>query len=143
MSNALKKRQDPIGGQTIAEGIAVKNVGAKTVAICGALLDDVLLVSEDMIERAIAMLLSIEKTVVEGAGAAGGPQVTCSLQAHKQNPNQAQCFIRREHHQASTNLILVRGHPCPNRFAPYAVGYASGGSVFSRYTKLSTKLLNT
>jgi threonine dehydratase len=46
-------------------------VGARTVEICSRLLDDVLLVSEDMIERAIAMLLSIEKTVVEGAGAAG------------------------------------------------------------------------
>lgn len=71
MFNALKKQAHPIGGQTIAEGIAVKNVGAKTVEICSRLLDEVLLVSEDMIERAIAMLLSIEKTVVEGAGAAG------------------------------------------------------------------------
>jgi threonine dehydratase len=71
MSNTLKKQNAPIGGQTIAEGIAVKNVGDKTVEICSRLLDDVLVVSEEMIERAIAMLLSIEKTVVEGAGAAG------------------------------------------------------------------------
>src|SRR5690606_14421693 len=59
------------GGQTIAEGIAVKNVGVKTKAYCEKYLDDFLLVSEAMIERAIALLLSIEKTVVEGAGAAG------------------------------------------------------------------------
>ncbi len=71
MHNALKAGSAPIGGHTIAEGIAVKNVGAKTTAICGKLLDDVLLVSEESIERAIALLLSIEKTVVEGAGAAG------------------------------------------------------------------------
>jgi threonine dehydratase len=71
MYNALKNRQEPIGGQTIAEGIAVKNVGAKTVAICKELIDDVVLVSEQTIERAIALLLMIEKTVVEGAGAAG------------------------------------------------------------------------
>jgi threonine dehydratase len=71
MYNALKKGNEPIGGHTIAEGIAVKNVGAKTTKICGRLLDDVLLVSEESIERAIALLLSIEKTVVEGAGAAG------------------------------------------------------------------------
>jgi threonine dehydratase len=71
MSNALKNLQAPIGGPTIAEGIAVKNVGARNVDICRRLLDDVLLVSEEMIERAIAMLLSIEKTLVEGAGAAG------------------------------------------------------------------------
>jgi threonine dehydratase len=71
MYNALKNRREHIGGQTIAEGIAVKNVGAKTVAICKELLDDILLVSESAIERAIALLLMIEKTVVEGAGAAG------------------------------------------------------------------------
>ena len=71
MYNALKDGNAPIGGQTIAEGIAVKNVGAKTVAICKALLDDVVLVSEQSIERAIALLLMIEKTVVEGAGVAG------------------------------------------------------------------------
>ena len=71
MYNVLKGGSAPIGGQTIAEGIAVKNVGEKTVEICGKLLDDVVLVTEAGIERAIALLLSIEKTVVEGAGAAG------------------------------------------------------------------------
>jgi threonine dehydratase len=71
MFNALKDKHEPIGGQTIAEGIAVKNVGVKTVEICKALLDDVVLVSEQTIERAIALLLMIEKTVVEGAGATG------------------------------------------------------------------------
>lgn len=71
MYNVLKGGSAPIGGQTIAEGIAVKNVGEKTVELCRRLLDDVVLVSEASIERAIALLLSIEKTVVEGAGAAG------------------------------------------------------------------------
>ena len=71
MSNRLKNENEPIGGHTIAEGIAVKNVGAKNVEICSRLLDDVLVVHEETIERAIAMLLSIEKTLVEGAGAAG------------------------------------------------------------------------
>lgn len=71
MYNVLKGGNSPIGGQTIAEGIAVKNVGAKTVDICRRLLDDIVLVPEVAIERAIALLLSIEKTVVEGAGAAG------------------------------------------------------------------------
>jgi threonine dehydratase len=71
MYNVLKGGNAPIGGQTIAEGIAVKNVGAKTVDICGRLLDDIVLVPEVTIERAIALLLSIEKTVVEGAGSAG------------------------------------------------------------------------
>jgi threonine dehydratase len=71
MYNVLKGGNAPIGGQTIAEGIAVKNVGAKNIDICGRLLDDIVLVPEVAIERAIALLLSIEKTVVEGAGAAG------------------------------------------------------------------------
>ncbi len=56
---------------TIAEGIAVKQPGALTSAIVRDLVDDILLVEEDALERAIGLLLNIEKTVVEGAGAAG------------------------------------------------------------------------
>ncbi|HBN48771.1 MAG TPA: threonine ammonia-lyase, partial [Thalassospira sp.] len=58
------------GGVTIAEGIAVKQPGGLTLEICKEKLDDVLLVEESSIERAIQMLIEIEKTVVEGAGAA-------------------------------------------------------------------------
>ncbi|HWC64014.1 MAG TPA: threonine ammonia-lyase [Rhizomicrobium sp.] len=57
--------------QTIAEGIAVKQPGSLTVPIVKALVDDVLLVKEAEIEHALAMVLEIEKTVVEGAAAAG------------------------------------------------------------------------
>jgi threonine dehydratase len=71
MYNALKGGDAPVGGQTIAEGIAVRNIGARTTAICKSLLDDIVLVSEEAIEHAIGLLLNIEKTVVEGAGAAG------------------------------------------------------------------------
>ncbi len=71
MHHALKGGTPVAGGQSIAEGIAVKNVGARTKEICARLIDELLLVSEESIERAIALLLSIEKTVVEGAGAAG------------------------------------------------------------------------
>lgn len=56
---------------TLAEGIAVKQPGTLTVPIVQSLVDDMLLVSEGDIEQAIVMLLEIEKTVVEGAGAAG------------------------------------------------------------------------
>ena len=56
---------------TIAEGIAVKTAGALTRKIVGRTVDDILLIDEAAIERAIALLLSVEKTVVEGAGAAG------------------------------------------------------------------------
>jgi hypothetical protein len=56
---------------TIADGIGVKSPGALTLPVIKALVDDVVLVSEDDIEQAMLMLLEIEKTVVEGAGAVG------------------------------------------------------------------------
>lgn len=71
MYNALKGGNAPIGGQTIAEGIAVRNIGDRTKAICQSHLDDIVLVPEEAIEHAIGLLLNIEKTVVEGAGASG------------------------------------------------------------------------
>jgi threonine dehydratase len=70
MYDALKRANLPCAGQTIAEGIAVKEPGAITRKIVDALVKDVLLVREDEIEGAVATLLEIEKTVVEGAGAA-------------------------------------------------------------------------
>jgi threonine dehydratase len=60
------------GGQaTIADGIGVKSPGVLTLPLIHERVDDMLLVSEDDIEQAILMLLEIEKTVVEGAGAVG------------------------------------------------------------------------
>ncbi|MDG1996642.1 MAG: threonine ammonia-lyase [Emcibacteraceae bacterium] len=56
-------------GSTLAEGIAVKTIGEKTLKVCKDVVDDVLLVSEEEIECAVGMLLTIEKTVCEGAGA--------------------------------------------------------------------------
>src|SRR5687767_7855646 len=58
------------GGDTIAEGIAVKDVGNTAFAIIRQLVDEVLVVKEETIERAVAALIEIEKTVAEGAGAA-------------------------------------------------------------------------
>jgi threonine dehydratase len=58
------------GGQTIAEGIAVKQVGDLSYSVARPLIDEVLLIEEPYFERAIAMYCTIEKTVVEGAGAA-------------------------------------------------------------------------
>jgi threonine dehydratase len=56
---------------TIAEGIAVKQPGALTTAICKKLVEDIFVAGEDEIEHALAMILEIEKTVIEGAAAAG------------------------------------------------------------------------
>ena len=69
--NAVHGQQREIGSVTIADGIGVKSPGALTLPIIRALVNDMLLVSEDEIEQAILMLLEIEKTVVEGAGAVG------------------------------------------------------------------------
>jgi threonine dehydratase len=70
MYNAVKGTNLPCKGQTMAEGIAVKQPGALTTPIIRALVKDVLLVGESDIEHAIAALLEIEKTLVEGAAAA-------------------------------------------------------------------------
>jgi len=59
------------GGDTLAEGIAVKEPGEFTSQIIDRVVDDIVLVSESDLEQAVALLLQIEKTVVEGAGAAG------------------------------------------------------------------------
>ena len=58
------------GGDTIAEGIAVRDIGKLPLALCEKLLDCVVSVDEVEIEHAIALLLEVEKTVAEGAGAA-------------------------------------------------------------------------
>lgn len=71
MLNAIKASNLSIGGDTLAEGIAVKTPGRLTRPIVEALVDDIILVSEAEIERALVSLITIEKTVVEGAGAAG------------------------------------------------------------------------
>jgi threonine dehydratase len=69
--NKIKGTSLPVGGDTLAEGIAVKEPGAITLEIVRAIVDDIVLVKEVDLERAVSLLLLIEKTVVEGAGAAG------------------------------------------------------------------------
>jgi threonine dehydratase len=71
MYGAFGRPQLPCAGDTIAEGIAVKAPGKLTAAIINALVDDIVLVPERDIEAAIALLVAAEKTVAEGAGAAG------------------------------------------------------------------------
>lgn len=71
MFNAVRQAELPMGTSTIAEGIAVTQPGAITQEVVARLVDDMLLVDEGDIEQAVLMLLEIEKTLVEGAGAAG------------------------------------------------------------------------
>jgi threonine dehydratase len=71
MFNVLKGESRPVGGPTLAEGIAVKNVGKLTQPIVLALVSDILLVEEAQLERAVNAFLTLQKTMAEGAGAAG------------------------------------------------------------------------
>ncbi len=71
MYNRINGTSMPCAGDTLAEGIAVKEPGVITSGMVRALVDDIVLVSERNLEKAVSLLLQIEKTVVEGAGAAG------------------------------------------------------------------------
>jgi threonine dehydratase len=71
MHQLLADEPVAVGGDTVAEGIAVRDIGTLPLAIARALIDRVVTVDEVAIESAIALLLEVEKTVAEGAGAAG------------------------------------------------------------------------
>jgi threonine dehydratase len=81
MHQLLAGKPVTVGGDTIAEGIAVRDIGKTPLAIARALVDRVLTVDEVAIEHAIALFLEVEKTVAEGAGAAG----LAALLAHPQH----------------------------------------------------------
>jgi threonine dehydratase len=69
--NALEHGNRPIGGATLAKGIAVKNVGRLTLPVIRELVSDVVLVDEAHLERAVNAYVTLQKTMAEGAGAAG------------------------------------------------------------------------
>jgi threonine dehydratase len=71
MWNAIYQGNRPCGGATLAEGIAVKNVGKLTLPIVRELVSGIVLVDEPQIERAVNAFLTLQKTMAEGAGAAG------------------------------------------------------------------------
>ena len=71
VKSALDGRARPCGGDTLAEGIAVTATGRLTLPLIRSSVDEILLVDEDELEHAVSLLLNIEKTLVEGAGAAG------------------------------------------------------------------------
>lgn len=80
MFNTIKGSSLPMRGDTLAEGIAVKKPGLITTEIVRRLVDNIVLVTEEQIEHAVGLLIGIEKTVVEGAGAAG----LAAICAHRQ-----------------------------------------------------------
>ncbi len=71
MWNAIHRANRPCGGATIAEGIAVGTAGRLTLPVVRELVRDIILVDEPLIERAVNAFLTLQKTMAEGAGAAG------------------------------------------------------------------------
>jgi len=71
MSQMISRTSSTAGGETIAEGIAVKHPGDLTKPVVENLVDEILLVDEDHIERAISTLVEQQRVIAEGAGAAG------------------------------------------------------------------------
>ncbi|GGH16787.1 L-threonine dehydratase catabolic TdcB [Alsobacter metallidurans] len=69
--NAIAGGDRPIGGPTLAEGIAVKTVGTLTLPIVRDLVEDILLVDEPAIERGVSCFATLARSMAEGAGAAG------------------------------------------------------------------------
>jgi len=95
MYDVIKNADLSCGGDTLAEGIAVKQPGMLTRQFVERLADDIVLVSERHMEEAVSLLLQIEKTVVEGAGAAG----LAALLMHKER------FVGR-----TVGLVLCGGN---------------------------------
>ena len=71
MANAIDGQDRAIGGNTLAEGIAVKEAGQLTKQIVATHVDDIALIEERVLERALSMLMNEQKILAEGAGAAG------------------------------------------------------------------------
>jgi len=71
MWNALHGGNRPCGGATLAEGIAVTNVGKLTLPVVRECVSDIILADESLIERAVNSFLTLQKAMAEGAGAAG------------------------------------------------------------------------
>ncbi|MGI9413739.1 MAG: threonine ammonia-lyase [Hyphomicrobiales bacterium] len=69
MYHAVRGQHAQCGGQTLADGIAVKNVSDRTISVCKELLDDIILAGEPAIEQAVDAYIGMQKTSAEGAGA--------------------------------------------------------------------------
>ena len=135
MVNVVQGTAHPQGASTIAEGIAVGQPGQITRRIVADLVDDLVLVDEGDIEQAIVMLLEIEKTLVEGAGAAGlaallkeparyaGPRVGLVLCGGNIDP-------------LLLSAIIERGMVRAGRLARIRVGARDAPGVLARITAI-------
>lgn len=83
MVNAIEGTTHPVGGNSLAEGIAVKQAGALTRQIVRKMVDDIVLIEERPLERALSLLMNEQKLLVEGAGAIGLAVIQNSLETFR------------------------------------------------------------
>ncbi len=151
---ALRGESAKIGGETLAEGIAVKNVGKLTLEIVRRLVDDMVLVPESAIEQAVAAYLMLQKTMAEGAGAAGlaavladptrfrGRRVGLILAGGNIDPRLAASIMVRElarEEQVVAVRIIIRDRPGILAEIARTIGEAGGNilEVFHHRTMLN------
>ncbi len=151
---ALRGQSPKIGGETLAEGIAVKNVGTLTLEAVRRHVDDVVLVGEGKIEQAVAAYLMLQKTMAEGAGAAGlaavlsdperfrGRRVGLILAGGNIDPRLAASIMVRElarEQQVVAVRVIIRDRPGVLAEIARVIGEAGGNilDVSHRRTMLS------
>ena len=151
---ALRGEQPKIGGETLAEGIAVKNVGKLTLEAVRRHVDDVVLVREAAIERAVAAYLMLQKTMAEGAGAAGlaavlsdpdrfrGRRIGLILAGGNIDPRLAASIMVRElarEQQVIAIRVIIRDRPGVLAEIARIIGEAGGNilEVFHHRTMLN------
>jgi threonine dehydratase len=139
MINALHGGGDVPGGATIAEGIAVHRSGRITSEIVGALVDDVVAVPEATIEQAVNLLLEIEKTVAEGAGAAGLAAVLATPERFK-GRNVGLIVTGGNIDPRLLASVIMRGLVRSGRLSRLSVGVSDAPGSLSRVTAIVAEL---
>jgi len=155
MKCAIEDCRMPLGGDTLAEGIAVKQPGELTSRILKEYANDVVLTSERDLERAVAMLVGVEKTVVEGAGAAGvaamlaeperyrGKKVATVLCGGNIDTHLlANVLVRDLVRQGRMARLHINAHDQPGALAAIAAILSAGGVniVEINHSRIFTKL---
>jgi len=133
MVNALHGGDELPGGASIAEGIAVHHSGRITAEIIGALVDDVVTVPEATIEQAVNLLLEIEKTVAEGAGAAGLAAVLAEPERFKDR-NVGLVVTGGNIDPRMLASVIMRGLVRSGRLSRLSVGVTDAPGTLSRVT---------
>jgi threonine dehydratase len=139
MINALRGGGDVPGGVSVAEGIAVHRSGRITAEIVDALVDDVVAVSEATIEQAINLLLEIEKTVAEGAGAAGLAAVLAEPERFKDR-NVGLIVTGGNIDPRTLASVIMRGLVRSGRLSRLSVGVTDAPGSLSRVTSIVAEL---